>query len=215
MNLYQIIAEGVQREIEAARVAGVVVGIVSNNEDPDGMARVKVTFPWLTDSEESAWARVASFMAGAERGGYFLPEVGDEVLVAFEHGDINRPCVIGALWNGQDKPAQTNSDGKNNIRQIKSRSGHVITLDDTDGSEKIEIKDKTEKNSIVFDAANNTITIMSDKDIILSAANGLIKLEAKNIEMKSSADSKVESDAGLDLKASGTMNVKGATVNIN
>ena len=207
MNLYRTIAEGVQRELEAGSLSGVVVGLVSNNEDPDGMARVKLTFPWLTDTEESAWARVTSFMAGGERGGYFLPEVGDEVLVAFEHGDINRAYVIGSLWNGVDKPPAANDDGKNNIRRIKSRSGHVITLDDTDGGEKIEIKDKTEKNSIIWDTAKNTITIASDKDLALNAPNGKISLDAKEISIKSSADTTIE--------ATGNMTVKGSAVNIN
>jgi uncharacterized protein involved in type VI secretion and phage assembly len=129
------------------------------------------------------------------------------VLVAFEHGDINRPYVIGALWNGKDKPPLTNDNGKNNIRLIQSRSGHKVVLDDTDGSEKIEIKDKTEKNSIVWDTASNTITISTDKDISLKAPQGKISLDAQEVAIKSSANMTVE--------ASGTMTLKGATVNIN
>jgi len=194
---------------------GVVVGIVTNNQDPEGMGRVKLRFPWLSESDESEWARIAAPMAGNERGVYFLPEVDDEVLVAFEHGDIRFPYILGALWNGQDKPPATNDDGKNNIRVIKSRSGHVIRLNDEDGKETIEIIDKSEKNSIVFDTAKNTITITTDKDIALSAAQGTIKLDAQKIEIKSSADTKIESGAGMDVKASATMNIKGATVNIN
>lgn len=196
-------------------ITGVATGVVTNNQDPDGMHRVKVKFPWLSSDDESYWARVATPMAGNGRGLYLLPEVDDEVLVAFEHGDIRFPCVIGSLWNGQDKPPADNSDGKNNVRCIKSRSGHVIRLSDEDSKEKIEIVDKSEKNSIVFDTANNTITITSDKDITLSASNGTIKLDAQKIDIKSSADSKMESGAGLDVKASGSMNLKGATVNLN
>jgi uncharacterized protein involved in type VI secretion and phage assembly len=154
-------------------------------------------------------------MAGKERGIYFLPEVDDEVLVAFEHGDVRFPYVVGALWNGKEAPPETNDDGKNNLRVIKSRSGHLIRLNDEDGKEKIEIIDKTEKNSIVFDTAKNTITITTDKDIALSASQGTIKLDARKIEIKSSADTKIEAGAGMDVKASATMNVKGATVNIN
>lgn len=202
-------------EAASGRISGMVVGLVTNNQDPDGMGRVKVNFPWLSDADESFWARVVSPMAGKERGIYFLPEVDDEVLVGFEHGDIRFPYVIGALWNGKDAPPETNGDGKNNVRVIKSRSGHVIRLTDEDGKEKIEIIDKSEKNSIAIDTANNEITITSEKDIVLSATKGAIKLDAKNIEIKSSADSKFESGAGMDVKASGTMNVKGATVNIN
>jgi len=206
---------GEDRVDAATRIAGVVVGVVTNNQDPDGMGRVKVKFPWLSDADESFWARVASPMAGKERGIYFLPEVEDEVLVAFEHGDVRFPYVVGALWNGKDAPPAKNDDGKNNIRVIKSRSGHVVRLTDEDGKEKIEIIDKSEKNSLVFDTAKNTITITTDKDIVLSAAQGTIKLDAQKIDIKSSADTKIESGAGMDVKATAAMNVKGQVVNIN
>ena len=176
---------------------------------------MKVQFPWLSEEDESNWARIAAPMAGKERGMYFLPEVDDEVLVAFEHGDVRFPYILGALWNGQDLPPTTNDDGKNNLRVIKSRSGHIIRLNDEDGQEKIEIVDKSAKNSIVFDTANNTITITTDKDITLSATQGTIKLEAQKIELTSSADTKIEAGAGMDIKANATMNIKGATVNIN
>jgi uncharacterized protein involved in type VI secretion and phage assembly len=192
------------------RLFGLVVGVVTNNQDPDDLGRVKVRFPWLSDAEESHWARIA-----APGGTYFLPEVDNEVLVAFEHGDPRFPYVLGVLWNGKDAPPTTNSDGKNNLRLIKSRSGHVVKLNDEDGKETIEIIDKTGKNSIVIDTAKNTLTITTDKDITLAAAQGTIKLEAKNIELKSSDDTKIESDKGMDVKAGATLNVKGATVNIN
>jgi uncharacterized protein involved in type VI secretion and phage assembly len=174
-----------------------------------------VKFPWLSDTEESFWARVAAPMAGNGRGFYFLPEVEDEVLVTFERGDVRFPFVLGALWNGKDKPPEKNDDGKNDARTIKSRSGHVVRLNDKDGAEKIEIIDSSGKNTIVVDAVNNTIVITSEKDITLSAPKGAIKLDAQKIEIKSSADAKVEAGAGMDLKATGQMNVKGATINLN
>jgi len=213
MSIYAAIAEGVQREQQSEKISGVVIGVVSKNKDDDGLGRVKVIFPWLSETEESQWARVATLMAGYDkdkskpRGTFFLPEVGDEVLVAFEQGDRDRPYVIGVLWSGVDKPPLTNSDGKNSVRLIQSRSGHQITLDDTDGSEKIEITDKTGKNSIVWDAAENTITITAEKDIVLKAPSGKICLDAKELELKSSANTTAE--------ATGTMTVKGSTVNIN
>ena len=85
-------------------VAGPVVGIVTNNEDPGGLGRVKLFLPWPSDENETDWARVCTPMAGKERGIFFLPEVEDEVLVVFEHGDPRRPVVLGGLWNGVDKP---------------------------------------------------------------------------------------------------------------
>ena len=216
MTMYSsLVDEERRRSSLTTRIYGVVVGLVTNNQDPDGVGRVKLRFPWLSDQDESQWARIAAPMAGKDRGAYFLPEVDDEVLVAFELGDIRRPYVVGALWNSKDTPPASNGDGKNNIRIIKSRSGHVVKLNDEDGKETIEIIDKSTKNSIVVDTAANTITITSDKDITLKAANGTITLDAQKVAVKSSADSKIEAGAGMDVKASGTMNIKGATVNIN
>ena len=200
---------------QQTKIYGVVIGIVTNNEDRGGMGRVKVRFPWMSENDESAWARMAVPMAGDDRGAYFIPEVEDEVLVAFEHGDIRFPYVLGALWNGKDKPPATNQDGKNNIRVLKSRSGHVIRLNDEGGKEKIEIIDTSTKNSIVFETAKNTITISAGKDIKLLASQGTITLEARNITIKASADAKIEAGAGMDVKAGETMNIKGAQVNIN
>ena len=215
MNFSELLSQVEGGDGRATRINGVVVGVVTNNQDPEKMGRVKVKFPWLSDADESNWARVATPMAGKERGFYFLPEVDDEVLVAFEHGDARFPYVVGALWNGTDTPPADNADGKNNVRVIKSRSGHVIRLTDEDGKEKIEIIDKSEKNSIVIDTSEKTLTITTDKDIVLSAAQGSIKLDAKEIEIKSSAATKIKSGAGMEVEASGEMKVKGATVNIN
>ncbi len=204
-----------ERGARSDRIAGVVVGVVTNNQDPEGLGRVKVKFPWLSDEDESHWARVATPMAGKEYGVFLLPEVEDEVLVAFEHGDVRFPYVVGSLWNGKEKPPVDNADGKNNVRVIKSRSGHVIRLTDEEGKEKIEVVDKDGKNSVVIDTAAGTVTVTAGKDIVLSAPQGSVKIDARQVEVKSSAASKVESGAGLDIKASGTLNVKGATVNIN
>jgi uncharacterized protein involved in type VI secretion and phage assembly len=215
MNLLDLLSGSEEEAIRMGRITGVVIGVVTNNKDDEGMGRVKVRFPWLSETDESQWARIAAPMAGKARGIYFLPEVDDEVLVAFEHGDVRFPYVLGALWNGQELPPASNDDGKNNLRVIKSRSGHIIRLNDEAGKETIEIVDKSEKNSIIFDTASNTITITADKDITLSAAQGTIKLDAQKIEITSSADAKLEAGAGMDVKASATMNLKGATVNIN
>ncbi len=213
MSLLDLLVENEETTALLGRIPGVVVGEVTNNQDADGMGRVKVKFPWLSDDNESFWARVAAPMAGKERGFYFLPEVGDEVLVAFERGDARFPYVLGGLWNGQDKPPEKNDD-TNSARSIKSRSGHVIRLSDKNGEEKIEIIDKN-GNKIEIDAAKNTLTVTSNKDIVLSAASGTIKLDAQKIEIKSSTDVKIEASAGMDVKAAATMNIKGATVNIN
>jgi uncharacterized protein involved in type VI secretion and phage assembly len=217
MNIFDVLEDAVAPEARTGRIYGVVVGVVTNNSnDPDGIGgRVKVKFPWLSGENESAWARVAAPMAGKQRGAYFLPEVEDEVLVVFEHGDMRFPYVLGALWNGKDAPPVTNDDGKNNVRMIKSRSGHVIKLNDEDGKETIEIVDKSQKNSIVIDTSKNTITVTTDKDITLSAPQGTIKLDAQKVEINSSDATKLKSGTTMNVEAGGTMTVKGATVNIN
>jgi uncharacterized protein involved in type VI secretion and phage assembly len=195
------------------RFYGVTVGVVTNNQDPEGLGRVKVRFPWLSDEDESHWARVVTPMAGNQRGLYFLPEVDDEVLVAFQHGDIRFPYILGALWNGKDKPPESNN-GANNLRTIKSRSGHIIRLDDTADAEKIEIIDKN-KNSIIVNTAKNTITVAADADITIQSTKGKLILQGNGIEMQSQAGVQVEASQGMELKAGSQLNIKGSVVNIN
>lgn len=196
-------------------IFGVVTGIVTNNQDPDNLGRVKVKIPRLSGDDESEWARVVSFMAGKDSGAVFLPDVDDEVLVAFEFGDLSMPYIIGSLWNGQDAPPQINSDGENNIRIIKSRSGHVIRLNDKDGEETIEIVDKSEANSIVITTADNKVTITSDADIEIICPNGKFLVDANEIQMKTAAALNLEAGGDLKAEASGTMTLKGSTININ
>ena len=194
---------------------GVAVGVVTNTNDPDQLGRVKVKLPWLTEDAETDWVRIAGPMAGKERGLYLLPEVDDEVLVAFEHGSLQVPFVIGALWNGKDRPPAANQDGKNNIRMIKSRSGHVVRLDDTAGEEKIEIIDKTSKNSIVIDAKRNTVTITSDADLVLESTQGKVSLRGRSVEIAARSELAVRSDGTAEVKASARLDLKGGVVNIN
>jgi len=197
-------------------INGIVIGIVTDNMDPDGLGKVKVILPGLAEDETGHWARVSTLMAGAERGSFFLPEIDDEVVIAFENGDIRRPYILGALWNGSDLPPADNSDGENNLRFIKSRSGHLIQLDDTDGAEKIEIIDKSGSNMLTIDTASNTITLSSSKDINIEALQGKIVLNAKSVEVTSSADTKLKAQGGLELDGSpGNTDIKGSLINLN
>jgi len=200
---------------QAERFYGVVVGIVTNNRDPENMHRVKVRFPWLSNDVESNWARVAAPMAGKDRGVYFLPEVDDEVLVAFEHGRVDHPYVLGCLWNGQDTAPENNNDGENNHRTIKSRSGHVVRLNDAAGSETIEIIDKSGNNKIVVNTANNSIAVEAQADITIKSATGKLTMEAVGIEIKSQAGVSVQAMQSLDLKANAQVTVKGALIQLN
>lgn len=202
---------------ETSRIYGVVVGVVTNNQDPEGLGRVKLRLPWLSAQAESDWARVISPMAGGDRGLYALPEVDDEVLVAFEHGRAELPYVLGSLWNGKDKPPAANEDGKNNLRVLKSRSGHLVRLDDTAGGEKIEIVDAQGKQSIVFDTAAGTLTLTAEQDVVIEAKNGLLKLSGKKgVEIVApDGAGKLETGQGVDIKAGGQVNVKGTVINLN
>jgi uncharacterized protein involved in type VI secretion and phage assembly len=197
------------------RFYGVVIALVTNNNDPDDLGRVKLRLPWLDDESESDWARVMTPMAGAGRGFYFLPEVDDEVLVAFEHGSPESPYVLGALWNGKDKPPESNQDGKNQVRMIKSRSGHVIRLTDKDGEEQIEIVDGSAKNSIVIRTSDNSITITADADLTIQAKQGKLKLSGNGVEINSNAGVAIEASQNMDLKAGPQLNIQGSMVNIN
>jgi uncharacterized protein involved in type VI secretion and phage assembly len=197
------------------RFYGVVVGIVTNNCDPDNMHRVKVRFPWLDRDHESHWARIATAMAGNGRGAYFLPEVDDEVLVAFEHGSLEHAYIIGSLWNGKDAPHESNSDGKNDNRSIKSRSGHTIRLNDSSGGEKIEVIDKTGQNKIVITSSDNKIAIQAQGDIEITSQTGKVKISGISVEVTATTSITVQAQTTLDATASAEVNIKGALVNIN
>jgi uncharacterized protein involved in type VI secretion and phage assembly len=197
------------------RCFGVVVGIVTNNQDPDGMHRVKMRLPWLSAQDETNWARVLTPMAGGGRGAYFLPEVDDEVLVAFEHGSLEHPYVLGSLWNGKDSAHENNKDGKNDNRSIKSRSGHVIRLCDSESGGAIEIIDQTGNNRITVHSQNNQISIEAQGDIQITSATGKVKIQAVGIELTSTTDVKIQAQTTLDASASAEVTVQGAVIKLN
>ena len=200
-------------QYDDGRITGVVIGIVTNNNDPDRLGRVKVRFPWLIGSAESHWARVATPMAGNGRGLYFLPEVDDEVLVLFERGDVCFPFVIGALWNGKDQAPAGNSDGQNTLRVIKSRSGHLIRFDDGE-KQKIEIIDAKSNNRIVIDTSTDTVTITADKNIVLEAAKGDIRLNAKQVLIEASQRADIKADT-MRIAVQGSLALKGDPIDLN
>lgn len=172
--------------------------VTAVNDAEEKQGRVKVKFPWFDDQMETEWCRVRQFYAGNGYGAFFIPEVGDEVLVAFIQGDMRFPIILGGLYNGQDKPPTYRADDKDE-KLIRTKGGHQITFDDTSGKEKITIVDAKGKNSIVIDTTANSITIQS-KD-------GKLVLLAKEIEIK--ADSTVKIEAGAQ------MDIKGKPINLN
>ncbi|HVZ40991.1 MAG TPA: phage baseplate assembly protein V [Candidatus Kapabacteria bacterium] len=150
------------------RIYGVVIGTVKSLDDPDSLGRIQLTFPWMSDDNESPWARVAVQMAGEGRGMWYMPELEDEVLVAFEHGDPQHPYVIGFLWNGKDKPPTTNT----RRRLIHSLNGHEIEIYDPDPKDGdkgfIRIKD-AHGNKI--ELSNATLTIEGVGNLQINAPN--------------------------------------------
>jgi uncharacterized protein involved in type VI secretion and phage assembly len=187
---------------------GIMVGIVTSLDDPERIGRVKVKYPHLED-QQSDWARLVTGMAGPDRGLFLRPEVEDEVLVVFEQGDPRRPYILGSLWSKPDKPpADDGQPTKNNWRFLKSRSGHIIKLDDTQGKEKIEIIDKDGARKIVVDSSAQKIQITCDTgDVEVSAKSGTVKVNAMTVD--------IEAQGNMTLQASGTMTIKGSIVNIN
>lgn len=144
------------------------------------LGRVKVRFPWMTDDQESDWVRVTAPAAGDRCGVFFMPEEHDQVLVAFSHSHIERSYVLGVLWSNASKPP----DEDRAKRQLKSRSGHTITLDDTKDAEQISIIDKSGKNRIVLDAKNNTIAIECGGDLTITAEGNLaLKSKTKDVSI--------------------------------
>jgi uncharacterized protein involved in type VI secretion and phage assembly len=138
-SIFDLLGTRRDETLPTSRIYGAVVGLVTNNKDPEKLGRVKVKFPWMTNDEESHWARIATMDAGKDRGSWWIPEINDEVLCVFEHGDVNFPYVIGGLWNGKDTPPTTgragdfNQDGKDNLRFIKSRDDHLLIFEEPRG----------------------------------------------------------------------------------
>jgi len=177
---------------------GVFPALVSDIKDPDGQGRVKVTLPWSADtggSRYETWARLATLMAGNNRGTWFIPDVNDEVLVSFEGGDPRRPYVIGCLWNGSDSPPDSmDGGGQNNRKLIRSRNGVKVTLDDSDGQEKLILETPGGQKVTLKDGPGAV-------EIVDSNGNS-VKLEAAGITVTASAKvtvnaSTVEVSAGM------------------
>jgi phage protein D len=184
------------------RWPGVVTAIVTNTEDPKDWGRVKVKYPWMTEEAESDWARVVGIGGGPKAGLYVMPEVGDEVLVTFGHGDFSQPFVLGGLWNGQHaippEGAGADRDEKALVRIWRSRKGHRMVMYDN-ADQKVEIVTADGGLSITLDDSRRKITIKSNKEI----------------EIKADGDLMIQAGGNMDLQASGQVNVKGATINLN
>ncbi len=201
-----------------SRLSGVVVGIVTNVSDPDDRGRVKLQFPWLDDTYESDWARVLQFGAGRDRGLVLPPEVNDEVLVAFEHGDSRRPYVLGGLFNGVDTapyPAVDRGSGTVTTRGWRSRTGHELVFSDADGQERVELRTKGSAVALLLDATDGSLHIETDGDIEVSAGgNAVIKAES-DLTLQAGGAATIKAGRGLSLQSDGELSVKGIAIKLN
>lgn len=222
MRLEQLFYQQIRTaESESGRVHEALIGVVTDNKDPEKLGRVKIKFPVLSEQDTTHWAPMVMQGAGKKRGWYFIPEVDDEVLVMFEHGDLNSPIVVGALWNGKDKPADTNP-GSNPRRVIKSRAGSRIIFDDE--NEKLIIEDGKGVGRITLDGKGGKIVIEALKgDVCLQSPAGEMKIVANEINIEASANleivagaaMKFGSGSSLDIKGSAMVTLSGAMVNVN
>lgn len=171
-----------------------VIGVVTNVEDPERPARVKVNFPTFHDTYESAWARLVLPGAGPGRGLQIYPEVDDEVLVGFENGDPQRPVVLGGMWSRKWQPPLATKDvvknGMIGSRSWKSRAGHSITINDAEA-----------------DTPDSIVIALKDGKTVLTVA-------ADRVTLTSPSDISINSDRGLALKAKGDLSIEGANITV-
>jgi uncharacterized protein involved in type VI secretion and phage assembly len=179
------------------RFYGAYPALVEDVRDPDNQGRVKVSLPWSPDlggSSYQVWARLSTMMAGNNQGSWFIPDTNVEVLVIFLAGDPRHPCVIGALWNGQDAPPQTmDGAGSNNIKKLRSRNGVAITIDDTQGSESLTLETpggqkiamQDGPGSILIQDSNGNSIQMSSSGITINSS-GQVSISASQTEVTSS-----------------------------
>ena len=183
---------------------GAFPALVTDIVDPEGLGRVKIALPWSPDTAGAryeTWARLATFMAGNNRGSWFIPDVDDEVLIVFEGGDPRRPYVIGSLWNGKDSPPESmDGAGKNFKKVLRSRNGVKLTMDDNDGREQFILETPGGQKLTLKDGPGAV-------EIVDSNGNS-IKLETSGITITASA--KVTINASQVAVSAGMVTVDAA-----
>lgn len=213
MNPFVVNANS-ETELEAGGyVKGVAIAIVTNNHDEEDLCRIRVRYPWHSTPHESHWARLATPMAGKDRGLMTIPEVDDEVLVAFERQDLRFPYILGGLWNGKDKPPASNAEGKNDKRILKSRKQHFLLFDDGENGA-VELTHEKGRR-IVLDDNGFLIEDENGNRVSVDSNSGAMAIEAKGSLNIKAASINIESTGTFKAKAGGTLTIQGSLVQIN
>lgn len=209
---------------------GPFIGKVTDNEDPDKLGRAKAVVEFMGDTIETDWIPVMTLYGTAECGAYFMPEVDDQVLVGFFGDTPDKGIILGSMWSDTQVPPETgentasdlNQDGENNLRFIKSRSGHQIIFDDKDGEEKIQILAAEAKSRVEFLAKDKLLNFETDKDMAIKT-KGKLGMEAEEGEFKFQKNLKIDADGvkiessgqDIEIKASINLSVEGTTIKLN
>jgi len=167
------------------RFFGVVEAVVVEVVDPDKEGRVKIQFPWFDEEMVTEYCRVRQFYAGKGYGAFFVPEVGDEVLVAFIHGDMRMPVILGGLYNGKDKPPTDRQKDKDQ-KMIRTKAGHELVFDDH--QEKLTVKSKS-GHVLELDDKGKTVTLKTaaGQKVVLDGSSSMITIEATNVAVKATS----------------------------
>ncbi len=203
---------------------GLHYGIVCQNKDPDNLDRIKVRFPWLDNGEtdQTHWAQLLTPMEGKKFGWYTLPDVEDVVVVMFIAGDISQPVIVGGVWSKPDFSPEPNEDGANNFRGYRSRVGHRMVFDDTNGGTKVWFADKTTKlmvgvGKFAKDGAGPNIcavwkpAMAGEFGVSISTMEGKMEITAKEKLIIKAANIKINAKTTIDMKAGGDLKMEGSS----
>lgn len=176
---------------------GLYPGLVTDNADPEEKGRVKVRFPWIDPDFETQWAPVSQIYAGDGYGAYWIPEIDDQVLIAFMRGELRKPVVIGSIYSRDHTPHQARQGGSD-PKVLRTQSGHMLLMEDGSGP-KIRLVDQTGGNEIEIDSSSNKVTVRASGDVVVEAGANL----------------SIRASGSLSIEAGGTLSIKGATIALN
>jgi uncharacterized protein involved in type VI secretion and phage assembly len=176
---------------------GLYPGIAENVLDPEARGRITVKLPWISDTYETRFAPVAQIYAGDGYGAVWLPEQGDQVVVAFMKGQLSRPVVLGSIYANVRQPPAGRSNAED-TKIFRTKGGHYLLMEDSQGK-RIELVDLTGENSVVIDSESNNINVRAAADVTVEAGGSLT----------------LSAGADITINASGQVTVSGATINLN